>query len=120
VTLLLATDAVTLYDPGEPDAAGWAEPPEDAAPRWCGAGNLQLAAGTTDQLAGAGGGHGPHDPARTASGLLFLPIDACPRDGQSAHMRGRMWVLGDVRLVQDPAGAGLDCWLATATARGTQ
>jgi hypothetical protein len=116
VTLLLATDAVELYEPGQPDDAGWVEPPE-GGPRWCGAGNLQLAAGTSDPLAAAAGGHGPHDPAHIASGLLFLPIDACPRDGMSAQLRRSWWTLSDVRLVQDPAGAGLDCWLATATAR---
>ena len=117
MTLLLATDAVELYAPGQPDAAGWVEPTEDG-PRWCGAGNLQLTAGTSDALAAGAGGHGPRAPAHIAAGLLFLPLDACPRDGHTARLRGQDWALSDVRLVQDPAGAGLDCWLATVTARG--
>jgi hypothetical protein len=118
VTVLIATDAVELYEPGAADDTGWREPPEGAKPYWSGGGSLQPTAGITDQTGAERGGHGPHAPAAINSAMLFLPLGASPREGHTARIRGRDWVLSQVRLVTDPLGAGaLDCWLATATGR---
>jgi hypothetical protein len=113
VTLLLAVDHVALYPRGEADAHGWAEP--GTAPRWCGAGNLQLGPGTSDPRAGDGGGRGPHAPAAVPGGTLFLPPDAEPAEGDTALIRSRPWTLSEVRFIADPMGGGLACWAATAT-----
>lgn len=118
MSVLIATDAVELYEPGEADATGWREPPGDGPPYWYGAGSLQPNAGITDQAGSERGGHGPHDPAAINTAILFLPLDASPREGHTALIRGGSWVLSQVRLVTDPLGGGaLDCWLATATRR---
>jgi hypothetical protein len=114
VTLLLATDPVELY-PAEDqaDAHGWALP--GTAPGWTGAGNLQLSAGTSDPRAADPGGRGPFDPAAVEAGSLFLPIDAAPADGMVAVIRGRAFVVSNVRLVVDPTGGGVDCYVAAVT-----
>jgi hypothetical protein len=116
VSLLLAADAVELYPPDGTDPHGLAEPGTERA--WAGVGNLQLSAGTTDPRAADGGGRGPFDPAVKPGGLLFLPLDASPRDGWVAKVRGRCWALSQVRAVMDPAGGGLDCWMATVADAG--
>jgi hypothetical protein len=114
MSLLLAADLVTLYPPGSPDERGWAGP--GTVPVWSGQCNLQLGPGVTDPRAAEGGGAGPFGPARTLSGELYLPPEAKPEDGWTADVgAGFRYVLSDVRLVPDPAGAGLDCWVATAT-----
>jgi hypothetical protein len=114
VTLLLATDIVELFGPtGSADAHGWAEPGTD--PAWSGAGNLQASAFPSDPRASDGGGHGPFDPAARPVALLFLPVDASPAEGTVAVVRGQTWALSQVRLVVDPTGGGIDCWVATAT-----
>lgn len=116
--LLLAADAVTLCLPGELDGHGWREP--GRVPHWDGTGNLQLAPGVSDPRAAAGGGHGPHGPARDLTGDLFLPAEAEPAEGMTARVRGRVFVLSQVRFVTDPASAdGIGCWTATATSTDT-
>jgi hypothetical protein len=115
VSLLLAADQVALYPPGEADPHGWVEP--GAAPYWCGAGNLQLAAGASDPAAAGGGGHGPQDPAAAQGGTLFLPPCTGVAEGSTALIRGQWWALSQVREVTDPTGSGLDCVAATATGR---
>jgi hypothetical protein len=115
VTVLLAVDAVELFGPtGSADAHGWAEPGTD--PAWTGVGNLQVSAFPSDPRAADAGGHGPFDPATRPTGSLFLPVDASPAEGQVALVRGQSWALSQVRLVVDPSGGGVDCWVATATA----
>jgi hypothetical protein len=115
--LLLAADTVTLFGPSAgQDERGWAQPGSD--PAWTGPGNLQLAPGPSDPRAAGGGGHGPYAPAAVAAGQLFLPPEAGePRDGWTAQVRGRRWVLSGVRLVIDPADplGGLSCWAADVT-----
>lgn len=113
MSLLLATDPVELYPAGDQDELGWTEP--GTQPSWCGAGNLQLGPGVSDPQATVGGGTGPHAPGGAQSGVLFLPLNACPREGWSAVIRGERWVLSQVRLVTDPTGGQLDCWLATVS-----
>lgn len=113
MTIMLATDEIALYPPGEIAEDGWREP--GTRPSWVGAGALQLGAGRSDPRAADGGGHGPHGPAAGESGLLFLPLDACPGDGYTAEVRGARWVLSQVRMVRDPAASGLDCWMALVT-----
>jgi hypothetical protein len=115
MTLLLAPDTVQLYAPtAGADEHGWAEP--GAAPGWTGAGNLQMIAFPSDPRAESAGGHGPYDPATQRRGLLFLPVGASPLEGMVAVVRGEPWALSQVRLVVDPTGGGIDCWIATATA----
>jgi len=117
--LLLAPDTVELYPPsGQDDAHGWALPGA-APPVWTGAGNLQLAAGTTDARASERGGHGPFNPAATEQGTLYLPPDANPGAGMTALIRGRVYALAQVRLVTDPTGGLLGCWAAAASAVST-
>jgi hypothetical protein len=119
VTVLLAVDQVALYLPGELDAHGWREPPDEstACPCWTGAGNLQLYTGSSDPRAVAGGGRGPHDPRRVGAGNVFLPPGADPVDGMTAVVRGEAWVLSEVRFINDPTGGGfLSCWSASVTA----
>lgn len=111
--LLLAPDTVTLYPRGAADALGWALPGTVAG--WSGAGNLQLGAGVSDPRAETGGGFGPHDPNWASTGTLYLPADADPVDGMGAEVRGRRYVLSQVRQVADPTGGVLTCWAATAT-----
>ena len=116
VALILAPDRVELYDPGPRDAYGWQDPPaEPPRARWCGEGNLQLAGGLSNPRGDAGGGYGPHNPARSPSGVLYLPPEACPVEGASARVRGRWWVLSQVRDITDPGGTGLGCYMATVT-----
>jgi len=113
MSVLLAVEPVTLYPPGTADERGWTGPGATAA--WTGTGNLQLAAGQSDPRAEGGGGTGMFGPARLESGELFLPPDAQPADGMTAEVRGRRWVLTNTRLVIDPVGGDLDCWVAVAT-----
>lgn len=116
MSVLLATDTIELYPPGEQlDGHGWAEPTGE--PYWRGRGSLQLAPALTDPRAAEAGGRGPHDPATSPSGLLFLPPEIELRDGCSARTRGRMWSISQVRLVVDPEDVAgyLTCWSATAT-----
>lgn len=119
MSLMLAPDPVELYRPGELDAHGWREL-GGGAPFWRGAGNLQLAPGPSDPRAAAGGGRGPAEPAADERGLLYLPPDAELAEGCGARIRGRLFVLSQVRYVADPigVGGGLDCWMATATGTG--
>lgn len=114
--LLLASDEVEMWEPGAEDGHGWREPPEGRA-RWCGQGNLQLNQGDSDPTASGGGGRGPHQPVRSAEGLLFLPEAAKPVEGWSARVRGEVYVLSEVRRITDPTGGGLGCWLARAKRR---
>lgn len=119
--LLLAADEVELYPPAETaDAHGWQLPGDDAEAAWCGTGNLQLNPGASDPMAADGGGRGPHAPAAVPSGVLFLPPGAPAGDGWCARVRGRLWVLSQVRELPDPAvpGGGIGCVAATATASG--
>ena len=111
--LLLAPDAVTLYPAAGADRLGWAQPGTVAG--WSGAGNLQLGSGVSDPRAETGGGYGPHDPAWVSTGTLYLPADAGPADGMGAEIRGRRWVLSQVRQVADPTGGPLGCWAATVS-----
>lgn len=115
--LLLGTDLVTLLahedEDTQQDAHGWAGRP--SAPVWTGTGNLQLAPGRSDPQATGGGGHGPFDPAVTPAGDLFLPSQARPADGMTAVIRGRTWVLSQVRNIPDPTGGVLSCWAAAVT-----
>ena len=111
MSLLLAPDQVDLYPPGTADERGWTRPGTTAA--WSGQGNLQLAAGQSDPRSEVGGGTGMFGPARLESGALFLPPDAQPADGMTAQVRGHRWVLTNTRLVIDPVGGGLDCWVAS-------
>lgn len=117
MTVLLATDPVDLY-PAEDqaDAHGWALP--GTTPGWTGAGNLQLSPGTSDPRATDRGGHGPFDPAAAQAGSLFLPMDADPAEGMTAVIRGRPFALSNVRLVVDPTGGGIDCWVAAVAGTG--
>jgi len=113
--LLLAPDAVELYQPAATDDAhGWADP-GTATLAWTGAGNLQMTAFPSDPRAEDRGGHGPFDPAAIPGGVLFLPVGASPAEGQVAVVRGHQWALSQVRLVVDPTGGGVDCWIATVT-----
>lgn len=113
--LLLPVDPVTLYAPGGEDGHGWRMP--GGEPSWTGTGNLQLGPGVSDPRAGTGGGHGPFAPAYDQAGSLYLPPDAAVTEGMVAHVRGRAWVLSQVRTVLDPAypGAGAACTVATVT-----
>lgn len=113
--LLLAEDTVTLYPPGDRDAHGWREP--GTGPCWSGTGNLQLAPGPSDPLAGPGGGHGPSGPAAGLDGQLFLPEDAAPAEGMTADIADRLFTLSQVRTVPDPftRAGGIGCWAATVT-----
>lgn len=114
--LLLAADQVVLYPPGgDADGHGWAEP--GAGPYWAGTGNLQLAAGASDPRAAEGGGHGPYAPAAGQAGQLFLPPSVPLAEGSLAVIRGKAWVLSQVRLVADPAdpAGGIACQSATVT-----
>jgi hypothetical protein len=114
VTLLLAADTVELYAPaGTADAHGWADPGTTSA--WTGPGNLQMSGFPSDPRAEGPGGHGPFDPAAIPTGVLFLPVDASPAEGTVAQVRGQSWALSQVRLVVDPTGGGIDCWVALAT-----
>lgn len=117
MTLLLAPDPVELHPPGVLDAHGWREQTTDPAPSWVGSGNLQLGPGRSDPRAADSGGRGPSDPARTEDGVLYLPPEAPALDGCGALVRGRMWLLSQVRLVADPTfpEGGLTCWAATAS-----
>ena len=118
MTLLLAADAVELYPAGQADDHGWQEPPESARPCWRGMGSLQLVGGLSDPRAAQGGGHGPHDPARTEQGSLFLPLGSDPADGMTAIVRGQVWTLSQVRLIADPVagvGGGISCWAASVS-----
>ena len=118
MTVLLAADAVALYPPSEAaDAHGWVLPGTAAA--WSGLGSLQLVPGSSDPAAGDGGGHGPFDPAAVASGSLYLPLDAAPAEGDVAVIRGDSYVLSQVRLVVDPTGGGIDCFVATVSGTAT-
>lgn len=114
--VLLPTDYVELISPGELDEHGWRLPGE-AEPYWVGLGSLQLGPGVSDPRAAAGGGRGPHGPARDLTGTLYLPPDANPVEGAGALIRGHPFVLSQVHLVVDPLapGAGLSCWAATVT-----
>lgn len=112
--VLLPTDPVILFKPAERDAHGWRQARSGDA-YWSGMGALQLSAGPSDPRAADGGGHGPHEPARELTGDLYLPQDAQPRDGMSAVIRGRNWVLSQVRFIHDPSGGLLHCWVAFAT-----
>ncbi len=116
MTVLLAADEVTLYPPGGEDSHGWADTARD--PYWCGLGNLQLISGASDPLATAGGGRGPHGPARSEAGTLFLDVE--PVEGSEAVIRGRRFTLSQVRLVNDPLdpGGGLSCWAASVAGLG--
>lgn len=118
--LLLATDYVELYLPGELDAHGWrtADPDAPPAPYWSGTGNLQEQPGFSDPRLNGGGGHGPYEPHRAAISRLYLPPGAQPVEGSAALIRGGYWVLSQVRLVPDPTApttGGISCWTATAT-----
>jgi hypothetical protein len=115
VSVLLAADPVELYPPGKQDGHGWTEPADGAY--WCGLGNLQLTAGASDPRAADGGGHGPHDPARSESGTLFLPPQVCLTEGSAARIRGELYVLSQVRKITDPIDpqGGISCWAASVT-----
>jgi len=115
--LLLPTDDVVLYPPGQLDGHGWRQP--GTRPSWAGRGALQLLPGVSDARAATGGGHGPHGPARDLTGNLFLPPDAAPVEGMSALIRGRVFVLSQVRQVLDPTGPGIGCWTATVQSTDT-
>jgi hypothetical protein len=118
VTVLLAADAVELYQPGALDGHGWRDPGDDGArPVWRGMGSLQLVAGISDARAAEGGGRGPHQPARTETGNLFLPLGSDPADGMTARVRGQSFVLSQVRLIQDPTvpGGGITCWASAVS-----
>jgi hypothetical protein len=117
VTVLLAADAVELYQPGDLDGHGWRDPGEGARPCWRGMGSLQLIAGLSEARAADGGGRGPYEPARTEAGNLFLPLGSNPADGMTARVRGQSFALGQVRLIQDPTvpGGGISCWAAAVT-----
>jgi len=119
--LHLAADEVTLHPPGDLDEHGWRNPDDFPVPAWTGTGNLQLAPGVSDPRAAAGGGHGPHGPARDETGTLYLPADAPAADGWTAQVRGRVFVLSQVRLITDPAspGGGIACQAATVTTTDT-
>lgn len=115
MSLLIANDAVVLYPAGGDDEHGWRLP--DAEPAWEGTGNLQLGPGASDPGAGDGGGAGPFAPAAAEAGQLFLPPDAGAADGMTAEIRGRLFVLSQVRLITDPRGSGeLDCQQASVSA----
>lgn len=117
--LLLGADHVDLYAPGPLDGHGWREG-EPGRRLWAGTGNLQLLPGVSDPRAADGGGRGPHDPARTETGNLFLPLDAEPADGMTAVIRGEAYAVSEVRVIADPvagAGGGIACWAATVTVR---
>lgn len=117
MVLLLAADEVELFRPGEPDATGWREPAGERA-YWSGAGNLQLNQGFSDPRGTDRGGHGPHDPAASQRGTLYLPPGVEVAEGCSARVRGQLYVLSQVRLVADPQGNGdLDCQAATVSGR---
>jgi len=114
VSLLLASDPVELYEAGDLDSHGWREEAGPSARRvWAGMGSLQLLTGESDARAADGGGHGPHDPARTDDGNLFLPADAGPVEGMAARIRGEVYSLAHVRLVTDPLSDDLTCFAAT-------
>ena len=115
MTLLLAPDQVELYPSGGTDSHGWKLPGTTLA--WSGLGNLQLTPGRSDPRAADGGGHGPSGPAVTEDGALYLPSEAPVTEGCGALIRGRMFLLSQVRLVPDPTfpQGGLTCWSATAS-----
>jgi hypothetical protein len=117
MSLLLAVDQTDLYPPdlAVQDSHGWVEP-GPAPPAWSGLCSLQLVAGVADPRAAEGGGSGPFSPGAVELGTLYLPPEASPVEGTVAVVRGRMFVLGQVRLVLDPTGDGLlDCWVAAAS-----
>jgi hypothetical protein len=122
VSLLLGADDVVLYPPSaDVDEHGWRLPDLDT-PYWSGIGNLQLGPGLSNPQAASGGGRGPYGPARDQLGSLFVPADVVLLEGSTAEVRGRRYVLSQVRLVADPVGgvAGeLTCWAATATSVDT-
>lgn len=116
-SVLLATDTIACYPPSQnTDSHGW-RLPDLTDQYWTGAGALQLRAGVSDPMAADGGGHGPYDPAYDEVGDVYLPAEAglTVLEGTSIECRGRWYVLSQVRLVADPAGLGLACWVATAT-----
>jgi hypothetical protein len=117
MTVLLAADLVELFTAGDLDDHGWREPGDDPRPYWRGMGSLQLVSGISDARAADGGGRGPHQPARTEAGNLFLPPEARPVDGMTARVRGQSFAVGQVRLVQDPTnpGGGLTCWASSVS-----
>jgi hypothetical protein len=118
--LLLATDWVELYPPAAgADAHGWEQP--GAEPYWAGTGNLQEQPGFSDPRMNGGGGQGPYAPHQAQTSRLYLPPGAAPVEGSAALLRGRWWVLSQVRLVPDPTApttGGISCWTATATSTG--
>lgn len=115
MSLLLRPDQVALYSPaGGSDEHGW----ELAGTRsvWDGHGNYQPGPGWSDPTARDAGGRGPHAPAGTDTGNLYLPPEAPVADGMVAVVNGTAFTLGQARLVRDPRGVGdLDCWVTAAT-----
>jgi len=112
--LLLAPDTVDLHGPSSTeDQYGWAQPDEGVV--WTGLGNLQLAGGTSDPRASEGGGAGPYDPKYHAIGQVFLPTDAPVVEGCTIDVQGKRYVLSQTRIVADPVGLGLDCWMCAVT-----
>ena len=113
--LLLAPDDVALLDPTDTeDSTGWELPPTGIL--WQGRGNLQPYPGLVSARAADQGGGGPYDPTFTSLATLYLPPDAPVAEGITADVRGRQYVLSQVRFLRDPQGLGvLDCWAATAS-----
>lgn len=117
MSVLLATDPVTLYDAPGSDGHGWALP--GSVPLWQGSGSLQRSPGRSDPHSAAGGGSGPYDPNAGEAATLYLPADCPVADGLAADIAGRRFHLSQSRYVTDPTGSGaLDCWVATATESG--
>lgn len=113
MSVLLASDELTLYRAEGKDAHGWALP--GSTPAWTGKGSLQLTAGLTDQGATFFGGAGPYDPARAQQGTVYLPPDAPAVEGMVLVARDHPYVLGALRFVGDPVGAGADCLVASVS-----
>lgn len=117
--LLLTTDEVSLTYPSvDTDEHGWRLPTE-APVVWTGLGNLQLQPGISSPRAAEQGGRGPYGPARDAYGQLYLPADAPVVEGAQVSVRGRTYVLSQTRVVADPRGEELECWVATVTSVDT-
>jgi hypothetical protein len=115
-SVLLPTDFVELYAPGELDGHGWRDKSADVV--WSGYGNLQLLASSSDPRAASGGGRGAYDPNYADAGDLYLPAEAPAANGQTAVIRGRLFALANVRTIIDPTipPGGIGCTAAHVSA----
>lgn len=116
MAVAIRIDAITVYRPSQtPDEHGWAEY-DVATEVGTYAGTLQEAvglAGSVDPRAAEGGGSGPNDPPSSRRATAYLDTDVSVEPGDQLTAHNQMWLVTDVRLVNDPRGTGeLSCLAA--------